>query len=40
MSLETTDIKLKLKDIKSMFDEGLITEEEYNDKKSDLLSKM
>lgn len=35
-----TDIKSKLKELKSMFEEDLITEEEYNNKKQELLSKM
>lgn len=37
---DTTDIKSKLKELKSMFEEDLITEEEYNNKKQELLSKM
>lgn len=37
---DTTDIKSKLKELKSMFEEDLITEEEYNIKKQELLSKM
>lgn len=37
---ETTDIKSKLKELKSMFEENLITEEEYNSKKQELLNKM
>lgn len=34
------DTKSKLKELKSMFEEDLITEEEYNLKKQELLSKM
>lgn len=34
------DTKSKLKELKSMFEEDLITEEEYNNKKQELLSKM
>ncbi|MDE5539817.1 MAG: SHOCT domain-containing protein, partial [Bacilli bacterium] len=37
---DTTDTKSKLKELKSMFEEDLITEEEYNSKKQELLSKM
>lgn len=36
----TEDIKSKLKELKSMFEEDLITEEEYNSKRQELLSKM
>ena len=36
----TEEIRPKLKELKSMFEEGLITEEEYNNKKQELLSKM
>lgn len=36
----TTDIKSKLKELKAMFEEDLITEEEYNSKKQELLNKM
>lgn len=39
-SSNTTDIKSKLKELKSMFEEDLITEEEYNSKRQELLSKM
>lgn len=42
-SENTTDysnIKTHLKELKSMFEEGLITEAEYNNKKQELLSKM
>lgn len=35
-----TDIKSKLKELKSMFEEDLITEEEYNSKRQELLGKM
>lgn len=34
------DTRLKLKELKSMLEEDLITEEEYNNKKQELLSKM
>lgn len=37
---DTTDTKSKLKELKSMLEEDLITEEEYNSKKQELLSKM
>lgn len=37
---ETTDIKSKLKVLKSMFEENLITEEEYNSKRQEILGKM
>ncbi len=37
---DNSDIKFKLKELKSMFEEDLITEEEYNKKKRELLSKM
>lgn len=37
---DATDIKSKLKELKSMFEEDLITEEEYNDKRQELLGKM
>lgn len=36
----TTDIKSKLKELKSMFEEDLITEEEYNSKRQELLDGM
>lgn len=36
----TSDIKSKLQQLKSMYEEDLITEEEYNSKKQELLSKM
>ena len=36
----TTDIKSKLKELKAMFEENLITGEEYNNKKHELLNKM
>ncbi len=39
-SANQSDIKSKLKELKSMFEEDLITEEEYNNKKQELLSKM
>lgn len=39
-SSETTDIKSKLKELKSMFEEDLITEEEYNSKRQELLDRM
>ncbi len=39
-SSDATDIKSKLKELKSMYEEDLITEEEYNKKKQELLSKM
>lgn len=37
---EYVDIKSKLKELKSMFEEDLITEQEYNNKKQELLNKM
>lgn len=37
---DATDIKSKLKELKSMFEEDLITEEEYNNKKQEVLSKI
>lgn len=37
---DTMDTKSKLKELKVMFEEDLITEEEYNKKKQELLSKM
>ncbi|MBD5469453.1 MAG: hypothetical protein HDR21_15105 [Lachnospiraceae bacterium] len=37
---DTTDFKSRLKELKSMYEEDLITEEEYNNKKQELLSKM
>lgn len=37
---DTIDIKSKLKELKSMFEEDLITEEEYNSKKQEILGKM
>ncbi len=37
-SSDTSDTKAKLKELKSMFEEDLITEEEYNSKKQELLS--
>lgn len=39
-SANAVDVKSKLKELKSMFEEDLITEEEYNNKKQELLSKM
>lgn len=36
----TSNIKSKLQQLKSMYEEDLITEEEYNNKKQELLSKM
>lgn len=39
-SVNAIDIKSKLKELKSMFEEDLITEEEYNNKKQELLGKM
>ena len=36
----STDIKSKLKELKSLFEEDLITEAEYTSKKKDLLSKL
>lgn len=39
-SSDTTDIKSKLRELKSMYEEDLITEEEYNNKRQELLSKM
>lgn len=36
----TSDIKSKLQQLKSMYEEDLITEEEYNSKKQELLSQM
>ena len=35
-----TDIKSKLKELKIMFEEDLITEEEYNSKRKELLDKL
>ncbi|MBD5555222.1 MAG: SHOCT domain-containing protein [Roseburia sp.] len=35
----TEDIRSKIKELKSMFDEGLITEEEYNSKKQEISSR-
>ena len=35
-----TDVKSKLKELKSMFEEDLITEEEYNSKRKELLNKL
>lgn len=35
-----TDIKSKLKELKTMFEEDLITEEEYNSKRKELLDKL
>lgn len=37
---DTTNIKSKLQQLKSMYEEDLITEEEYNSKRQELLSKM
>ncbi len=39
-SANPLDIKSKLKELKSMYEEDLITEEEYNNKRQELLSKM
>ncbi len=39
-SANPLDIKSKLKELKLMFEDDLITEEEYNNKKKELLSKM
>ncbi len=39
-STNAADIKSKLKELKTMFEEDLITEEEYNNKKQELLSKI
>lgn len=39
-SSNTTDIKSKLQQLKSMYEEDLITEEEYNNKKQELLNKI
>ena len=36
----TPDIKSKLRQLKSMYEEDLIIEEEYNTKRQELLSKM
>lgn len=40
ISSDTTDVKSKLKELKSMYEEDLITEEEYNSKRQELLSKI
>ena len=37
---ENTDIKSKLKQLKVMYEEGLIVEDEYNSKKSELLNNL
>lgn len=37
---ENADIKSKLKELKSIYEEDLITEEEYNNKKQELLSEL
>lgn len=37
---DTSDIKSKLRQLKSMYEEDLITEEEYNTKKQELLSQI
>ena len=39
-TISDTDVKFKMKELKSMYEEDLITEEEYNNKRKELLDKL